>query len=490
MLLQLRGIEKRYPGVSALQDANLRIDRGECLGLLGENGAGKSTLMRILSGAEIPDSGETLIDGTSANITSPRDAIAAGVAMIHQEVSLVDELTVAENILLGSEPCSLGIVKRKDSIAFTEKALEKVGGRFDPRTLVGRLSVAEKQLVEIARALSRDAKIVIMDEPTSALTHRESERLFDVIRSLIAGGVGVIYITHRLEEIQGLCGRIEILRDGKNVFSGSSGELSPAQIVKLMVGREISQQFPKRNFAGGEELLRVEYLTTRERRVRNASLSVCAGEIVGIAGLVGSGRTELLRAIFGADKVSAGDVFFLKKRFIPEPRDAVRKGIGLLTEDRKLQGLALDLSILDNSILAALPALSSASIVNDSRAATLVREQQENLNIRARSLHQLAKQLSGGTQQKVVLSKWLLADCKLFIFDEPTRGIDVGAKAEIYKLMDELARSGAGILMASSELQEIVGLCDRIYVMRRGEICGELPKGATQEDVMALAFDV
>lgn len=488
-LLSMQGITKAFPGVIALDQVDFTLLPGEVHALLGENGAGKSTLMKIASGVYQKDSGEMLVSSRPAAITGPRHAQELGIGIIHQELHLVPELTVLENMYLGREP--LGLFRFIDQAAMKQRALKvlaELGSDMDPTQVVATLSVGEQQLVEIAKALSYQTRILIMDEPTAALTERETERLFAIIRKLAAGGVGIVYISHRMEEIFAISHRITVMRDGRNVATVKTSEAGFEQLVKLMVGREITTRFPKLGASLGGEVLRVEGLT-RSGKLNNISFTVRAGEIVGIAGLMGAGRTELARSIFGADRPDSGEIAVAgKKVIIHSPSDAIRAGIALISEDRKQQGLVLGMSVGDNISLATLAAVSQHGLIDSRAEKKIIADSINTLKIRTTGMEQPVKTLSGGNQQKVVIAKWLSAKPKVLIMDEPTRGVDVGAKAEIYRIMNMLTAAGAGIVMISSELPEILGMSDRVLVMHRGRITGQMNVAeATQEKIMAYA---
>jgi ABC-type sugar transport system ATPase subunit len=498
-LLRMDGISKHFPGVQALQQVSLEVWPGECLGLVGENGAGKSTLMKILSGVYAPDEGQLFLNGQAITLHTPRQAQDLGISIIYQEFNLMPNLTVAENIFVGREPNSGGFVRWQEMRRETLALLDRLGVHLRPDVTVRDLSVAEQQMVEIAKALSLNARLVIMDEPTSALTDTEVAALLHIVRGLKAEGLGVIFITHKLDEALAICDRITVLRDGQNVGELPIAEASPDRIVQLMVGRSLGELFQKEAATiaeSGAPALEVRGLsrtgTVRDPSaivLEDVSLSVRAGEIVGLAGLVGSGRTELVRAIFGADPFDRGQVLIDGDPVaIRSPRDAIGRGIGLVPEDRKGQALVLQLAVRENVSLAGLPALVKYGFIRLRAETERVREFVETLRIRTPSLDQMVVNLSGGNQQKVVIAKWLLLQPKVLIMDEPTRGIDVGAKAEVHHLMSQLAGRGVAILMISSELPEVLGMSDRILVMREGRLVGELTRAeATQERIMALA---
>jgi ribose transport system ATP-binding protein len=488
--LLMEGIRKTFPGVIALDGVHLDVRKGEAHVLLGENGAGKSTLMKILGGALTRDAGDIIIEGEPVAITDPRHAQALGIGVIYQELHLIPHLTVGENILLGREPMGVGgLIDQQRLHREAQIVLDDLRAGIDSRTPVNSLSIAQQQVVEIARAMSLRARILVMDEPTSALTESEIRTLFDTIRRLKESGVAIIYISHRLEEIFVIGDRVTVLLDGKNVGTFDLDTVTRPELVRLMANREIKEHFPRVRTEHGEEILRVEHLS-RPGILNDISLTLHRGEILGIAGLMGSGRTELARAIFGLDRPTSGKVSVKgapSRRMTPAR--AIRRGIGFLTEDRKSQGLILKLSVKENIVLASLDRMSAFGVVRtreeDSAATRFVDE----LRIRTPSIGQRVMALSGGNQQKVLLSRWLCSQAEIFIFDEPTRGIDVGAKVEIYRLMNRLTEQGAGVLMISSDLPEILGMSDRILVMRSGAVVAELDAAdATQEAVLRHAL--
>ena len=488
-ILRVSGIRKEFPGVIALDNVNLDVSKGEVHVLLGENGAGKSTLMKILSGALTKDAGQVCIDGVETEIHGPRHARELGIGIIYQELTLIPELSAAENIYLGREPRRLSVVNRSRMIAEATRVLEELGADVPASVPVRTLSLAQRQLIEIAKALSLEPRILIMDEPTSALTVTETKNLFSAIRRLTARGVAIIYISHRLDEIFEIGDRVTVLRDGHNVSTHVVKTADRRELVRLMADRELDESISREATTLGDELLRVERLG-RRGALSDVSFSVHAGEIIGIAGLLGAGRTELVRAIFGADPPDAGDIYIRgKKQRIRSPRDAVKLGIGFVTEDRKLQGLVLGRSVRDNIVLPILRRISRLGVVRRAEEHALAQSKVSELRIRTPSIEQLALHLSGGNQQKVVLAKWLACDVDVLFLDEPTRGIDVGAKQEIYALINTLAATGMGIVMISSELPEIVGLSNRVLVMRGGTIAGEFARTeATQESLLACAM--
>ena len=489
-LLSMRGIVKSFPGVQALRGVDLDLHAGEVLALLGENGAGKSTLMKVLGGAHLPDAGSLLLDGRTTAFRSPQEARAAGIAVIHQEFNLVPGLTATENIFLGQEASRAGFVPRADERRKAAELFRRLGAELDLDAPCSRLTTAQQQLVEIARALARDARVIVMDEPTAALTSREVDRLFEIVRDLRSRGIAVVWISHRLDEIFALADRVVVLRDGRNVGARPIAGLGRTELIELMVGRELADEYPRRTAAPGPPRLVVKGLS-RGRAVRDVSFTVRAGEILALAGLVGAGRTETLRLLFGADRRDSGEVVLDGRRLdIRSPRDAIAAGMGLLTEDRKLQGLVLGQSIRENFALPNLAALSRLGMVDGRREREAFGRHVDRLRIKVPDQEQRARNLSGGNQQKVVLAKWLERDCEVLFFDEPTRGIDVGARHEIYLLMNDLAARGKAIVMVSSELPEVLGMADRILVMHDGRITGEIDNGphVTQEQVMRLAM--
>jgi len=487
-LLKMSQISKTFPGVLALDRVDFELRRGEVHVLLGENGAGKSTLMKILSGAYQKSGGEIELDGVPINIKNPRHAQDLGISTIYQELNLIPHLSIAENIFLGREPSSLAFIDQRALVRAARKLLNGLGLTVDPSARVKRLGIAEQQMVEVAKALSLETRILIMDEPTSALTQQEIKQLFATIRRLKEGGVSIIYISHRLEELFQIGDRVTVLRDGRSVATCEIADTGKPQLIRLMVNRELTEQFPKRQATIGEEVLRVEGLTTDG--LRDVSFSLHKGEVLGIAGLMGAGRTELACAIFGVEKIEAGQIYVKgEARRITSPRRAINCGIGFLTEDRKSQGLVLRLSVGENLCLPSVDKFSSWGIVDSNREKLACRRYVQELRIRTPSLKQKVSFLSGGNQQKVVLGKWLCSEADVFIFDEPTRGVDVGAKTEIYELMNRLTAQGVAILMISSELPEVLGMSDRVLVMRSGQIAGEFSAAeATQEKVLQCAL--
>jgi L-arabinose transport system ATP-binding protein len=488
--LKVRNISKAFPNVQALLDVSLDIRPGEILAFIGENGAGKSTLLKIINGDYQPDVGEIWIDGQKLSFSSPKQAHEAGIRVIYQEPEIVPGVDVPENIWVGELPTRFGFVDRRRLKEKAEQRLAEYG--FEdvlPLDLMGdELSCAQRQIVEIMRALKTGVRVLALDEPTSSLTDDEVERLFTLVRRLRDEGVAIIYVSHRINEIKRLCDRIAILRDGRLVAVKPSSELTEDEIVHLMVGRELSDVFQRRRVDTDREVLRVENL--RSHWHDGVSFHVNAGEVVGFSGLVGAGRSELAKVLFGELPRKSGTIFLEGEEVsISGPEDAIAKGIGFAPEDRKREGLILMRSVLENTSMAILPRLTRFGFVRTGLERTVVNRFVDKLEVRTPSLDQEVGKLSGGNQQKVVLSRWLAVRPKMLILDEPTRGIDVGAKAEIYDLIDELANEGLAILFISSELPEILGLSDRIYVMQNGRITGEIPgEHATEEAVLQLAM--
>ena len=489
-LLEMRGVVKSFPGVKALRGVNFSLKAGEVLALLGENGAGKSTLMKVLGGAYRADAGAIEIDGVAQNFVSPQDSRRAGVAVIYQEFNLVPGLTASENIFWGHETTYAGFVARGQERRLASQLFQRLGVKIDLDATCQQLTTAQQQLVEIAKALAFDARIIVMDEPSAALTSHEVSRLFAIIEELKRQGIGVVYISHRLDEIFTVADRITVLRDGLNVGEWPILEVSRQELIHRMVGRELNNEFPQRKKLIGPPRLEVTGLRSG-RRVRGVSLSVGRGEILALTGLIGAGRTETVRLIFGADKREAGEIRLDGRILtIHSPSDAIAAGIGLLTEDRKLQGLVLGHTMRENFALPNLNWLSHRGVVQSRLESEECAKYIAKLRIKVTSSEQVAGTLSGGNQQKVVLAKWLARNCDVLIFDEPTRGIDVGAKYEIYLLMNELVAQGKAILMISSELPEVLGMADRILVLHEGRVTGEITdvRSATQEQIMKLAI--
>jgi ribose transport system ATP-binding protein len=486
--LEMRGITKRFAGNTVLAGVELRAAAGEVHALVGENGAGKSTLMKILAGVHQPDAGEILIEGEAVRFARPADALAHGVAMIYQELSLAPHLTVAENIFLGREPLKfapLGVVNRREMNERAARLLSDYGFPIDPHAAVKRLSAADRQLVEIARATLEARRVIVMDEPTSSLTAHEAEELFRLIRDLKRRGLAVVYISHRLEELERVADRLTILRDGRAVYEGAWGELSRDEIIRHMAGRELKEIFPPRSATLGAARLKVECLTLAGK-FEGVSFEARAGEVVGIAGLAGAGRTELVETIFGAHAAGGGRVHLNGSPLAASRPDlSVARGLGLLTEDRKRTGLCLNLSVAENLTLANVRALVRGLALGRERERAAARDLIERLHIRPPDPAKTVGRLSGGNQQKVLLARWLFASSHVFLLDEPTRGVDVAARAEIYRAINKLAEAGAAVVLVSSDLPELLGMADRILVMRRGRMVAELDaKTTTQEEVL------
>ena len=487
--LEAEGISKFFPGVKALDNVSLRVRPGTVHALMGENGAGKSTLMKCLIGIYRPDKGSIRVKGEPVEFTDTMDALRSGISMIHQELNLVPHMTVAENIWLGGEPMKYGFVDHGQLTRQTQALLDKLNIRLTADRLVGDLSIAAQQMVEIAKAVSWNADIVIMDEPTSALTEGEVAHLFTIIRDLRAQGKAIIYISHKMDEIFAITDEISVFRDGTWVGSKNTTEFTRQSLITQMVGRELTQLFPKFNNTIGEEVLTVRNLT-RQGVFHDVSFSVRRGEILGVAGLVGAGRSEVMESLFGMERFDSGEVLIDGAPVtIDSPSVAIEKGMALLTEDRKKSGLFLVLSVLENMSIVKMPEyIGKSGFVQHVKMAEDCMEQIRRLNIKTPTMDQIINNLSGGNQQKVLIARWLLAQPKILILDEPTRGIDVGAKAEIYHLISELANRGVAVIMVSSELPEILGMSDRVMVMHEGRITGILEKDeADQETILSLA---
>jgi rhamnose transport system ATP-binding protein len=488
-VVTLREADKSYGAVRALRGASIELRGGEVRALVGENGAGKSTLVRLLAGVQRPDRGEVVLDGAEVTFHNPTDGRDAGIAVIYQEPTLFPDLSVAENVLMGHQPLGAGRrIDRRAMHGSVGDVLRRLGVSIEAEGPVRGLSIADQQIVEIAKALTFDARVLIMDEPTAALSRPEVERLFGVVRALRERGVAVLFITHRVEEVFEICSAVTVMRDGEVVFDGATAEVTPEALVRRMVGRELAAMFPKRDTEIGRPLLEVSRLT-REGVFVDVSFTVRGGEIVALAGLVGAGRSEVARAIFGIDRPDAGRVSVGGVALRPgSPTAAMAAGVGFVPEDRRQQGLVMDLSVERNLALTRLGALSRFGIIGRGSEGRLAADWAERLRIRLHRLRDPVAFLSGGNQQKLVLAKWLATNPKLLIIDEPTRGIDVGTKAEVHRLLSELAASGLGVLMISSELPEVLGMADRILVMHEGRIVRELPgRGTGEEDVMQAA---
>ena len=490
-ILQMTGISKEFPGVKALNNVDFDLKKGEVHALVGENGAGKSTLIKILAGVYRADEGEIWLRGERITAHGTKAMIDAGISVIYQELNLIPYLTVAENVFLGREPLKnkAKLINWKTMYARVNEILQPFNIDLDPKSKIYTLGIAYQQIVEIAKALSLESEVIVMDEPTATLTGHETEHLFEIIDTLKAKGVSIIYISHRLEEIRRVANRVTVLRDGEKIITDDLKNLEIDEIITFMVGREVDEKYPKEAIPAGNELLSVKNLS-KEGVCKDISFHLRKGEILGIAGLVGAGRTEMVQVLFGHQRKDAGEITIKGKSVrIKKPADAVREGIGLIPEERKNQGLVLGLSVFDNISLAILDRFSTTGFIQGKTLGGIVDGMIQRIDIKTPSTKQLVKNLSGGNQQKVVLAKWFSRDCDIYIFDEPTRGIDVGAKIEIYRLMENLAREGAGILMISSELPEVLNMSDRILVMYNGQVVKEFSKAeATQEAILSYAI--
>lgn len=487
--LQMKGITKKFPGVLALDHANFSVELGKVVALVGENGAGKSTLMKILSGVLKKDEGEILIDGKPASIESTLDAQKFGISVIYQELNVILNLNIAENIFIGREKRKSLFIDKAYIHKEARKLLDIVGLNVDTNTLVKDLSIGQRQMVEVARALSMDAKVIVMDEPTSSLTEKETKILLEIIKKLRNENVGIVFISHRMKEIFEVADTVTVMRDGKTVGTLAGEEINENKVVKLMVGREVNDIFAKQEAEISDVILDVRNLSTASF-LKDISFSLRKGEILGFAGLVGAGRSEVMRAIFGIDKKNSGDIFINGKKVeINSPEDAINHGIGFIPEDRKEQALILNMTVKENITLPSLKSISKFDFINSELEKAVAEEYIEKLSIKTPGFEQKVINLSGGNQQKVVISKWLATNPKVLILDEPTRGIDVGAKKEIHSIMSSLAKNGVAIIMVSSELPEILGMSDRIIVMHEGRIKGQLLREeASQEKIMELAI--
>ncbi|WP_423224545.1 sugar ABC transporter ATP-binding protein [Candidatus Amarolinea aalborgensis] len=487
ILLEMKGIGKTFPGVKALEGVSLTIREGQVHALLGENGAGKSTLIKILSGAYTKDEGEIFFEGKPVDIRGPQDAQALGISTIYQEFNLARDLTVAENIFLGHLPRKGLSVDWAQVKKRSREILDTLGVELSVETVVSTLAVAEQQLVEIAKSLNRKTRILIMDEPSAVLGEKDLEKLFQVVRSLQAQGIGIVYISHRLKEIFELADQVTVLKDGRYIDTRNVSEVTMDDLVKLMIGRDLKDVYPKRAPVLGEVLLEVKNVS-RTKLVHDISFELHAGEIVGFAGITGSGRTELARAIFGADPYTGEMRISGQPYRASSPQDAIRHGVALVTEDRKAQGLFLKLNVAFNTTISGLKQLCRWGVIQLPRELNLVKKMIQDLSIKTPGPNFIVVNMSGGNQQKVVLARWLSIGTRIFIMDEPTRGIDVGSKSEIYQIMDDLTKKGVGVIMISSELPEVLGMSDRIMVMRQGTIVKELSRAeASEEAIMKYA---
>lgn len=489
MRIEMRGIDKSFGSNQVLKQAGFTLESGEVHALMGENGAGKSTLMKILTGVYTKDAGTVLVDGKEVNYKNPQEAEKAGIVFIYQELNVMFDLTVEENLFMGKEiHGKFGICDKKAMQKKAQEALNILGVNISPKTVMAELSVGQQQMVEICKALMADAKVIIMDEPTAALTQSETVALFKVIESLRKKGVSMVYISHRMEEIFELCDRITVLRDGSYIGVKNIPETNMNEIVKMMIGREIGERYPSRNVKIGKEVLKVKGLT-RKGTFHDVNFSVRAGEVLGVSGLMGAGRTEIMQAIFGNLSYESGTIEIDGKEVkISNPRQAMEHGIGFITEDRKTEGLMLDKSIRENISLCNLRRISKSSVISREAEKNMVAEAIKDLHIKCFGSYHECNNLSGGNQQKVVLAKWILTNPKILILDEPTRGVDIGAKKEIYSIINKLAAQGVAIIMVSSELPEVLGMSDNIMVVREGEVRGIISyEEANQERVMTLA---
>ena len=488
-VLELKNITKIFPGVKALDGVNFQLKPGEIHALMGENGAGKSTFIKVITGVHHADGGEMYLDGKLVEFKNPLEAQQNGIAAIYQHVTSYPDLSVAENIFMNHEILKHGILRWKDMNQQANELLKELDADFHSTAKMGSLSVAQQQMVEIAKALSTNARIIIMDEPTAALTKNESEKLYKITEKLRDDGKSVIFISHRLEDMYRLASKVTVFRDAQYIGTYDVDKIEPPELIKAMVGREISDLTPKPDVEIGKEVLRVENLT-RTGFFKDVSFNIHAGEIVGLTGLVGAGRTETIQTIFGVERYDSGKIFVEGKEVsIKKPEDAMKLGIGLLTEDRQNQGLILSWGIWKNITLTELKNMSRKGVTNDRKENLLAKELAESVDVKAVSVFDLASSLSGGNQQKVVVAKALASDLKILIMDEPTKGVDVGAKAAIYEIMGDLAKKGLAILMISSEMQELLGMIDRVYVMCEGRVTGELSREeATQEQILELAM--
>lgn len=489
-ILEMKQISKSFPGVKALSNVDLELETGDILALLGENGAGKSTLIKVLSGVHKADEGKIVYDGKETEFATPGESIAAGISVIYQELNNVDELTIAENIFLGNLPLKkpLNNVDYRKLREDTQRLLDEVGLRHDPFTEVSKLSIAEKQMVEIAKALSKDLKVLVMDEPTATLNNTEIETLFGIIRQIAAQGKGVIYISHRLEEVFEISNKVEVMRDGKKVAVAMTQDTNRQELITHMVGRELGDMYPKKTAQKGETVIEIKNLSNEG--ISGINFSVAAGEVVGLYGLMGAGRTNIAETIFGARKKTDGEIVIHGKTAqIRSPKDAKEYGIAYIPPDRKRDGLILEHSIKTNISLTMIDRLQKGLKLQFAKEAGLAGQWVDRLAIKTPDMENLADSLSGGNQQKIVLAKWLATDPKILILNEPTRGVDVGAKAEIYKLIEELQHSGIATIMISSELPEVIAMSDRIIVIHEGKVSGEVAKeDFSQETLLSKAI--
>ncbi len=490
ILLEMKNISKSFPGVKALDNVSLTVRRGTVHALMGENGAGKSTLMKCLFGINSGFSGEIFLEGRKVAFKNPKDALENGVAMVHQELNQATKRNVMDNIWLGRYPTKLGfITSEREMYRRTKKIFDSLGISTDPRKIMSRMSVAERQMVEIAKAVSYDAKIIVLDEPTSSLTEREVGHLFEIIDTLKKRGCGIIYISHKMDEILKISDEITVMRDGKHIATETAGDMTMEKIIKLMVGRELTQMFPEKTNSPGDVLLQVENLSSKHNHVEDVSFFIRRGEIVGLAGLAGAGRTEVIENLFGISERLGGKLYLDGKEIRNRtPREAIRNGFALLTEERRATGIFGNLDIRENTTISSLRKHLKLGVLSERSRRRDTAWSIGAMNIKTASQETEIRLLSGGNQQKVILGRWLLTEPEILMLDEPTRGIDVGAKFEIYQLIDSLAAKGKAVIVVSGELPELLGICDRIYVMSGGKIAGEVAaRDTTQEEIMTLA---
>lgn len=490
VILQMKGIDKSFPGVHALKNVELELRRGEVHALMGENGAGKSTLMKVLTGIYSKDAGSIIYEGKEVEFTNPRESQDAGISIVHQELNMMNHLTVAQNIFIGRERMKGKLINDREMEREAAKLFERLKISIDPGETMGKLTVGKQQMCEIAKAISKDAKVIVFDEPTAALTDAEINDLFEIIRELRSKNIGIIYISHRMDEIKRITDRVTVMRDGEYVGTLVTDESTKDDIINMMVGRVVYED-PKQKSSvppNAPVVLKVEHLNAG-KMVRDVSFELHKGEILGFSGLMGAGRTETARALFGADKKESGDIYINGRKVeIKSPQDAVKYGIGYLSEDRKRFGCIVGKSVAENTTMACLEKFMSGIFINKKKERETAQKYVDELKTKTPSVDQMVRNLSGGNQQKVVIAKWLARDCDILIFDEPTRGIDVGAKSEIYALMNELVKAGKSIIMISSELTEVLRMSDRIVVMCEGRKTGEIPiEKATQESIMHAA---
>ena len=488
-LLTMTGICKSFPGVKALDHADFTLRAGSVHALMGENGAGKSTLMKCLFGIVSPDAGQIVLEGRPVSFHNPHQALERGVAMVHQELNQALKRTVSDNLWLGRYPARFGIVNEQKMRRDTEKLLSELGFSLDPGAVTESLSVSRRQMAEIAKAVSYNARVIVFDEPTSSLTAAEGEQLFRVIGELKKQGCGIVYISHKMDEILRICDEVTVMRDGKTVFSGPASDLTPEELIRRMVGREISTRFPPKINRPGEKILEVRGLTGRYSRLREVSFDLRKGEILGLAGLEGAGRTEVLESLFGLSEISAGQILLEgRPADLSTPRKAIASGFALLTEERRATGIFPNRSILENTVISRLSAYGTLGVLRRRRMLSDTLEMVRALRVKTPSAATAVRTLSGGNQQKVILARWLLTDPKILMLDEPTRGIDVGAKFEIYQLITDLAAKGRSVILVSGEMPELLGLCDRILVLSAGRVAGAVDgPTATQEQILTLA---